>query len=1666
MATGRNTPSNKDRWYQMCSNKLHGSPLHCNFFKWRDIGPNPIKRGKLPAGTASKRCKGYVCTHGRGSRVVNAECLFGLCQTCCVHLHVTITGTPLCSCKKHENALGEGRTLFHLPDDAILPTITYPPYWQPPSPSSAPASLQPEPDDPGDAPSPPRPRRTQGSAAGRARGGRGGVTAGRRAAPAPAAVQSESTAPSACQGSNHRSTYAISFSPVYDYTLYQAQMIEQQRLDQAAMSKQVGHPQMRMTDVFWWDENGKPAREIRVQIPNDPWFHPRDSTYLVNRFSLKDGALFQFYDWRKDTWIDGGLDSVPLHVDLSGELHYRSQGVTWSPDMPGASMPCPLPASATSLTPASAAPLPSTPSSRALGKQPSSGPVIDLTDEDDAASSVTPTAASFLLHRSHVTSTPSSSSRDSATPSSRFSTPSSVGAWSTPSQRADFDYGTPSFLNDDWSGLAISDAVPAASSSSVIPAASPSAVTPTRSSSPIMKSRSASSSTLTLSDGGLDLEPAPRGPTATGWPWMYACDMIAGFKALEALRRTGLKNSAAFPNAFRGHKYIRGTFNENLAVYKAAQEVPGELEHWRELGRQDSVPPRSKSSRTPFGALNLSMASSLHTTPRGRTVLTHTQLQSLEKHELLNLLKTGNYTKGKAAALHFRSEDELRRQLTAGGKFTEGPAFNSRDTFGHGMQSYSSLGSSKNSLVRSQPVHSIRRSTKSTSPAVDNKETRGEASAVNAEVRPPSLSASLVAPTVDWFSRFPQPTRGHSVSPRHDSEMPAPGARVLRAGHRLRALQAGSPLPSGKSISHTSSLPRLPKPTRGHSVAPAQYSGGSTAAAPVLRAGSEPAVLMGPTLDVHRLRALPGASVAPEEPTCDTSPTEVLRAPPPDIPRTAPDNSTSVVGMQIDDDTAPSQITSTSGLSTPSPSERVGHSQVQHVREDVGAASGHAAQNPHVPEATVPAMTGVEAPVRRSLLSQPGRVRLFGMPPSPAVTMAASSASAQAPAPEAIVPGVSPLGASSSVVTACALEQDVKLEENRSPPSSDSRPTARSFFPPSPDPAVLELEGFLAGASPALIRETPDSERSRSANDGVGELGELFAGARDGPHDVFEAAVDKPATVFEVLPDEPMEGFEVLPEEPMEGFEAVPDAPKPTGGFEAAWNNLADVFEAAPAFSVREHGDSEGSGSERSYCSDDADSDDARDDPEEPGLALICETLEAYGFVDWRYEPSDRDSSPPSTPPHYHASSEAETDYSCGDLSINRNTGKKTYRRFLNAARKRKAEATERLTGLDDSEVGQWPEALKWRGSGKIAAFGEDRTVPGCSSQIVDVLCDVPIFFDRRHGLFSVSSAHLVGHLIQSVTVENVCGYLGVPVKVGGKISTCRLAFWDQPGGKLKSLHREVHIELSVLDPAKSARDYRDVRLGVQYVVEPYVQIPSPPTKSAHAVVPSLAQHTRQRVQLPPPVQEPDTDGARAHTPLSSVPDDEDAYTSEDKARAMQLWLHSRFGKLPLYRAIVGATRQKSEHAATLLEWVRFAKEVKDAGPADNSAHTAARGQYVSRTALGIFLGRGHDWVKDALDAQQIIEARIPAVGQLTSMLVTKGVMLGARTLRKACEAARDGKPLQLPRRGRGKTGHAEDTEESSDGGPRHSHTPVCKDKPKPRPRPMKKARTEHPHES
>lgn len=398
-----------------------------------------------------------------------------------------------------------------------------------------------------------------------------------------------------------------------------------------------------------------------------------------------------------------------------------------------------------------------------------------------------------------------------------------------------------------------------------------------------------------------------------------------------------------------------------------------------------------------------------------------------------------------------------------------------------------------------------------------------------------------------------------------------------------------------------------------------------------------------------------------------------------------------------------------------------------------------------------------------------------------------------------------------------------------------------------------------------------------------------------------------------------------------------------------------------------------------------------------------------------------------------------------------------------------------------------------WRGCGDVAALGEDRTVAGHCSEIVDVLPDIQLYFDRYKGMFTISSEDLVNLLVEFITVTNgvfhslviplsdarlclaVCGYIGLPIKVGGMLRIRRLALWDQAQERLTSLHPEFKVPLLVLDPKDSSHELGNVRLGVHYVIEPVRPRPSYTLhvqESSSQLCPRQISSLPQSTTAPVLPHDPRTRPAQARriwgaTRQGDVSTHESEvaapprsasglaeYTSDERFQAVQDWLYAQYGHRPEYRSLRLTTKNASQVAVTLLQWVKFAKEVKDAGPIEDEDYPAAQGLSVTNAALGIFLDRGHDWIKDALDAQDAIDSGEPAVGALTAKLTIKGIMLGAKTLAKLCIAARDGQPLpSLPRRGRGKTGKAVDTD-SEEPSPRQrtvSQTPP-RTKPKPRP--------------
>ncbi|KAI0689276.1 hypothetical protein C8T65DRAFT_746231 [Cerioporus squamosus] len=980
----------------------------------------------------------------------------------------------------------------------------------------------------------------------------------------------------------------------------------------------------------------------------------------------------------------------------------------------------------------------------------------------------------------------------------------------------------------------------------------------------------------------------------------------------------------------------------------------------------------------------MSALSSPHTTPRGRTLLTRAEIQNLDKQALLTLVKTGTRGKGKAAALHFESEDKLRHRLATGGQFTVGWARVSRwIKCPPDPKDAPARGLAQREWHMDCAVLELLKSGKLTHPRSPRSIAR-----LPARVSKPSDTPGKTSTDA--------PSRAETMqdhTPASDPQPPASAAPSRRSVGRIRSLSSG-----------VSSLGPFERVT-------------------LARAVSQPPVLMGPPLDLGRLQgSMP-----------------VLPSPKVTVPLPTPLHPPTTVTSGIVRAPSSSQVTSRS--STPSPAER--------VRCKDGTVLPSLAPPSRLPLALPPPF------LDDSHVSQP-------IPPI------SSTASASLPSSWPWRPmfgrirsTVNVTGPSSSSVTA---SQEVKPVEDVQVPV----PTAEDPLSLSAVNKPSEISGSapqvpgrpeVSNPPPVPLDATPEGEHDRSSA--------VIGTAPLASHNQHASPVGTGGIVREDVLLQDFGGPESLERDLGVDLPAASSRAASTGGTPDKGKDPAPPTDSNGDGSPEPDSPSQSRSNGTYYPSDDNDSDGARDAADDPLLALIDDTLEEYGFEDWRYQPSSRESSPPSTRPSSRASSESEaiTDYSCDyDLHINSKTGLKRYRSLLDAARRRKREASP----VHLFHGGDWPETLIWHGRGDVAAFGEDRTVAGESSQIVDVLRDVSLQFDREHGVFTVSSSHLCDLLIHSITVKNVCGYLGVPVKVGGKTSTRRLAFWDQPHGRVRQLQPEFLVELSVLDPKKSSREFSSVRLGVDYITESIASLPpdgAAPVSTALVCRPRTIRVPSRRTGSPAGLDsageavQAGTGDQRADTPLSNL--DEEGFSGEDKAHALQEWLYEQFGQSPVYREIRLATRQSSQHAVTLLKWVKFAKQVKDAGPVDESGPPAARGLSVSKAALGAFLDRGHDWIKDALDAQEAIESGAPAVGQVTQRLITKGIMLGAKTLARQCMAARAGEELPaLPRRGRGKTGNASDSPEE-DIEPRSSPRPEPVRKVKPKPRPVTlKART------
>ncbi|RPD56581.1 hypothetical protein L227DRAFT_614457 [Lentinus tigrinus ALCF2SS1-6] len=360
---------------------------------------------------------------------------------------------------------------------------------------------------------------------------------------------------------------------------------------------------------------------------------------------------------------------------------------------------------------------------------------------------------------------------------------------------------------------------------------------------------------------------------------------------------------------------------------------------------------------------------------------------------------------------------------------------------------------------------------------------------------------------------------------------------------------------------------------------------------------------------------------------------------------------------------------------------------------------------------------------------------------------------------------------------------------------------------------------------------------------------------------------------------------------------------------------------------------------------------------------------------------------------------------------------------------------------LVDSTLRSYNFAPFWQGVGRLAVFGEDRTCvqdDGQPLRTVDVLPDVPMCFDPVRRIFTMRSNELVNALVRTMHAREAFWYLSVPIIIDGIRRRRRLAYVDATSTQV-TMRPIVDVELHLLDPAASAALLDGVRLGVNYMVEysfePAVEDTPRSQASAHTSAEESASES-EALRVASPANLTDSSAVerdtRSDASVSAQSDPEPeavgtvlhAYTPQQRTRALTRWLYrargGQFARSPLLQQIRGAPRQASQQAATLLAWTKFAREVYTSGPADDTADPPARGQAITKRAVGDFLRRGHDWVKHALCAQALIDSGHPRVSELIELLVIKSSMLGAKTLANLCTFAKErNKVPAIPLRGR-----------------------------------------------
>ncbi|KAI0712631.1 hypothetical protein C8Q76DRAFT_694145 [Earliella scabrosa] len=135
----------------------------------------------------------------------------------------------------------------------------------------------------------------------------------------------------------------ISISPPYVQRLVAMEIEERQRNERLTRAHSASADESLRVMVYWHSkvltrfiQNGDAPDIIPVDIDPAVWpkFQPGDSAELVARFKV-DTERYQYFDWKLYAWVSASALCGPRNVVTAGELHYRSLGVEYGPNMPG-----------------------------------------------------------------------------------------------------------------------------------------------------------------------------------------------------------------------------------------------------------------------------------------------------------------------------------------------------------------------------------------------------------------------------------------------------------------------------------------------------------------------------------------------------------------------------------------------------------------------------------------------------------------------------------------------------------------------------------------------------------------------------------------------------------------------------------------------------------------------------------------------------------------------------------------------------------------------------------------------------------------------------------------------------------------------------------------------------------------------------------------------------------------------------------------------------------------------------------------------------------------------------------------------------------------------------------------------------------------------------------